>query len=132
MGQRSIRIFLLLIVSAATVPNLTTDFAGAKFFRVNVGVSRSIADGANEFVKVAGRKSLRILGKDLCRSNGSGNRTSPTDRLGADEATAAGAEPGENGRIVQKFVTLPQQRRHGLGWQDLDKARVNLCSTAVQ
>jgi hypothetical protein len=27
---------------------------------------------------------------------------------------------------------LPQQRRHGLGWQDLDKARVNLCSTAVQ
>lgn len=58
-----------LIVSIPIAPNLTTDFPSGKFFSVDVGVSRSIADRANELVKVAGRKSLRILSKDLCRSN---------------------------------------------------------------
>ena len=55
------------------VPNLTADFPLRKSRSVNVGVSRAIADGANELIKVAGRKSLRILGKDVCRSNRSGH-----------------------------------------------------------
>ena len=38
----------------------------------------------------------------------------PDAQTSVDEATAAGAEPGENGPIVQKFITLPQQCRHGL------------------
>ena len=62
-----------LIVSPAAIVDVTTDFTAGKRFRVDVGVSRLIADGANELVKVSGFKSLRILGKDLCRSNRPGH-----------------------------------------------------------
>ena len=55
------------------VPDLTADFPLRKSRSVNVGVSRSIADGANELIKVAGRKSLRLSGKDVRRSNRSGH-----------------------------------------------------------
>ena len=58
-----------LIVSILIAPNLTTDFPSGKFFSVDVGVSRSIADRANQLIKVAGCKSLGVLGKNLCRSN---------------------------------------------------------------
>lgn len=64
-----------LMVSIAAILNVPPDFSSREHTRVNVGVSRSVADRANELIKVSGRESLRSLGKDLGGSNGSGHST---------------------------------------------------------
>ena len=52
---------------------MTADFSVGEQRRVDVGVSRSVADGANELVKVSRLESLVHLGKDLGRSNRPGH-----------------------------------------------------------